>query len=351
HQLLRQLRRPLRRRLPPPHGPPHRGRRHLRPVDRQPRRGAALQRGGLRGDPGRGAAARHAGPLLHAQLRPHGPVPARLQRPGTVRPRRVRAARVARRRLGRRRAPLAGGGAAPPALLVGPARLHHPGRGAAGAAVRAAPGRPGALGPRPPLRAHHPHRRGHLRGERWRLQDHPGGQQLVHRGGRAGPRVPPRRDRGRPPRGPGHPPRRPPRRPLRAAGPGPPVSATGTRHRSAPRHRSLSRQTIDRIAVAVYGAVDWLVIMGPALAVKLAADRGGMGDTEGLDLVIASALVATPHAIVAARRLRYEERTAVRRADMWIASIDSLVVLALGATIPLVVLLWGITEEHVTLSG
>lgn len=129
------------------------------------------------------------------------------------------------------------------------------------------------------------------------------------------------------------------------------MSATGTRHRSAHRHRSLGRQTIDRIAVAVYGAVDWLVIMGPALAVKLAADRGGMGDTEGLDLVIASALVATPHAIVAARRLPYEERTAVRRADMWLASIDSLVVLALGATIPLVVLLWGITEEHVALSG
>ena len=85
--------------------------------------------------------------------------------------------------------------------------------------------------------------------------------------------------------------------------------------------------------MAVYAIVDWLVIMAPALAIEFAGDRGGLGDTEGLDLLSASAVIATIHAIVAARRLRDEERMAVRRADVWIASIDALVVLALGTTL------------------
>ena len=49
--------------------------------------------------------------------------------------------------------------------------------------------------------------------------------------------------------------------------------------------------------MVVYALVDWLVIMAPALAIQLAADRGGIGDTEGLDLLIASAVIATRHAV------------------------------------------------------
>ena len=52
----------------------------------------------------------------------------------------------------------------------------------------------------------------------------------------------------------------------------------------------MSRTAVDRIAPPVYGAIDLIVILAPALAVKFAADRGGMGDTTGIDLVIASAL-------------------------------------------------------------
>jgi len=111
------------------------------------------------------------------------------------------------------------------------------------------------------------------------------------------------------------------------------------------------RATFDRVAIVVYAAVDWLVIMAPSLAVKLAADRGGLGDSKGLDLVFASAAIATPHAVVAARRLRYEERTAVRRADIWIASIDALVVLALSTTLLVVVVLAFFADEHAALTN
>jgi hypothetical protein len=111
------------------------------------------------------------------------------------------------------------------------------------------------------------------------------------------------------------------------------------------------RATFDRAAVVVYAFVDWLVIMAPSLAVKLAADRGGLGDSKGLDLVFASFAIATPHAVIAARRLRYEERTAVRRADIWIASIDALVVLALATTLLVLVVLAFFADENAALAN
>lgn len=109
------------------------------------------------------------------------------------------------------------------------------------------------------------------------------------------------------------------------------------------------RHWLELLAVAVYAVVDWLVIMAPALAVELSADRGGIGESEGLDLLIASAAIATPHAFVAARRLRDEERIAVRGADIWIASLDALVVLALSTTLLVVAVLASFPDEHASL--
>lgn len=113
----------------------------------------------------------------------------------------------------------------------------------------------------------------------------------------------------------------------------------------------MRRSSIDRAAVLIYAFVDWLVIMAPSLAIKLAADRGGMGDLAGVDLLLVSAVIATPHAIIAGRRLRYEERTAVYRADIWIASVDALVVLALATTLLLLVALGGFADEHSSLAN
>ncbi|HEU0171991.1 MAG TPA: hypothetical protein VFR26_11095 [Acidimicrobiales bacterium] len=113
----------------------------------------------------------------------------------------------------------------------------------------------------------------------------------------------------------------------------------------------MSHRWVEPIGVAVFAAVDWLVIMAPAFAIELAGDRGGIGATADLDLMIASAVIATVHAIVAARRLRDEERTAVRRADVWIASLDSLVVLALATTLLVLVGLVSFPDEHAALAN
>ena len=113
----------------------------------------------------------------------------------------------------------------------------------------------------------------------------------------------------------------------------------------------MTRQSLLRVAIVAYAIVDWLVIMAPSLAVKLAADRGGLGDSKGLDLIFASLLIATPHAVIAGRRLRYEERTAVWRADIWIAAIDALVVLALSTTLLILVVLAVFAEEHAALAN
>ena len=113
----------------------------------------------------------------------------------------------------------------------------------------------------------------------------------------------------------------------------------------------MTRQSLLRVAIVAYAIVDWLVIMAPSLAVKLAADRGGLGDSKGLDLIFASLVIATPHAVIAGRRLRYEERTAVWRADIWIAAIDALVVLALSTTLLILVVLAVFAEEHAAIAN
>jgi hypothetical protein len=110
------------------------------------------------------------------------------------------------------------------------------------------------------------------------------------------------------------------------------------------------RQLVDEIAPPIYAAIDFVVIIAPSVAVKLAADRGGLGGSDGLDLVVASAVVGLVHAAIAWGRLRSEERIAVRRADMWISAVDALVVLALGATLLLVAILYGFADEHASLA-
>lgn len=112
----------------------------------------------------------------------------------------------------------------------------------------------------------------------------------------------------------------------------------------------MRRQLTDRIAPPVYAVVDFAVIIAPALAIKLAAERGGMGDAEGVDLIVASSVLGAAHAVVARSRLRNEERIAVRRADMWISAVNALVVLALGATVMLVAVLYGFSDEHASLA-
>lgn len=108
---------------------------------------------------------------------------------------------------------------------------------------------------------------------------------------------------------------------------------------------------LDAIAPPIYGLVDFVVIVAPAVAFNAAADRGGIGDLTDLDLVAASVLLGIGHAAIAAHRLWFEEHVAIRRTDLWIAALDALAVLALAATVLPLVVLWGFADEHASIAG
>jgi hypothetical protein len=111
----------------------------------------------------------------------------------------------------------------------------------------------------------------------------------------------------------------------------------------------VSRRAAAEAAAVAYALVDVAVIMAPALVLSSSSYRSGVSGTPGLDLVLASAVVGAGHAVVAWARLRAEVRVAARRLDVWIASIDALVVLAVGVTLLMVMILEGFAGEHALL--
>lgn len=108
----------------------------------------------------------------------------------------------------------------------------------------------------------------------------------------------------------------------------------------------ISRRTTHRVGSVVFAAIDFLVVIAPSVVLAVNARQGGLPQSRGFDLVIASALIGSIHAAVVWSRLRDETRHAHRVIDVWISEFDSLVVLALGATVLLVIVLGGFTEQH-----
>ncbi len=112
----------------------------------------------------------------------------------------------------------------------------------------------------------------------------------------------------------------------------------------------MRRAAVDLAAPPLYALLCVAVLLSPAVAITLSSDRGGMREAADADLVIASGLLGVGLAVLSMIRMRSEEIRAVRRADMWIASLDSLVVLMFGATVLPLVVLWGFTDEHATMA-
>jgi hypothetical protein len=108
----------------------------------------------------------------------------------------------------------------------------------------------------------------------------------------------------------------------------------------------MSRRTTHRVGSAVFAAVDFLVVIAPSVVLAVTARQGGLPQSHGFDLVVASALIGAIHAAIVRARLRDETRHAHRVVDVWISAFDSLVVLALGATMLLVIVLGGFAEQH-----
>jgi peptidoglycan biosynthesis protein MviN/MurJ (putative lipid II flippase) len=69
------------------------------------------------------------------------------------------------------------------------------------------------------------------------------------------------------------------------------------------------------------------------------------------DILIASVVVGLVHAVLAWYRLRDKEQTRQRRAHVWIASLDALVVLALSASLLLLAVLISFPDELVSLGN
>jgi hypothetical protein len=97
---------------------------------------------------------------------------------------------------------------------------------------------------------------------------------------------------------------------------------------------------------ALAGAV---VIVAPAVAMRWGVLHDGVGSLD-LDILAASVAVAAFNTAVSWERLLYEERAARRRLHVWIASLNALVALALGATVLLVFVLLFFPDEHASLA-
>lgn len=111
----------------------------------------------------------------------------------------------------------------------------------------------------------------------------------------------------------------------------------------------MTRLRAHRLAAVAYAVADLAVIMAPSIVLAVTAHKGGLTTLHGLDLVLASAVIGMAHAVVAYLRLVDEARVAARRLDIWIAAVDALVVLALGATLLLIAVLGGFAEAHAVL--
>jgi hypothetical protein len=112
----------------------------------------------------------------------------------------------------------------------------------------------------------------------------------------------------------------------------------------------MSRRVTDTAVAAGFALAGLAVVLGPATAVQSGVLNAGVGSLDD-DVFVASAAVGAVHMVLAWRRLRDEERTATRRLHVWIASLNALVVLALSASLLLLLVLYWFPDEHASLAN
>ena len=113
----------------------------------------------------------------------------------------------------------------------------------------------------------------------------------------------------------------------------------------------MSRRTVNHLVAGVYAVACFAAVIAPAVAVRWAVFRSDIQGVAGRDIVAASVLVGAGHAAVAWARLRCEERTAVRRSHIWIASLNALVVLALSSSLLVLGVLERFAVEHAAIAN
>jgi hypothetical protein len=95
----------------------------------------------------------------------------------------------------------------------------------------------------------------------------------------------------------------------------------------------------------------FVIVLAPAVAVRSEAVlNAGVGSIDD-DILAASAAMGAVHMVLAWRRVRGEERISARRLDVWIASLNALVVLAFSASVLLLLVLYWFPDEHASLAN
>ncbi|HKH04272.1 MAG TPA: hypothetical protein VKA65_03845 [Acidimicrobiales bacterium] len=113
----------------------------------------------------------------------------------------------------------------------------------------------------------------------------------------------------------------------------------------------MTRRQVDIAVATGYAVVCFLAVLAPALAVRWSVFKSDIEGVGGRDIVAASVIIGAAHAAVAWVRLRSEERTALRRSHMWIASLNALAVLSLSSSVLLLVVLLSFPDTHAAMAN
>jgi hypothetical protein len=112
----------------------------------------------------------------------------------------------------------------------------------------------------------------------------------------------------------------------------------------------VSGRATDVAVAAGFALVGFVVVLVPAITVQSEVLNAGVGSIDD-DVLAASAVVGAAHVVLAWRRLRDEERIAARRLHLWIAALNALVVLALSASVLLLLVLYWFPDEHASIAN
>jgi uncharacterized membrane protein YidH (DUF202 family) len=107
---------------------------------------------------------------------------------------------------------------------------------------------------------------------------------------------------------------------------------------------------VDAVVAAGFALAGFAVLLAPAISMRWGGLDAGVGSLDE-DILGASLVMGAVHLVAVATRRRYERRTAPRRAHVWIASLNALVMLGLSASLLLLAVLYWFPDEHASLAN
>jgi hypothetical protein len=107
---------------------------------------------------------------------------------------------------------------------------------------------------------------------------------------------------------------------------------------------------VDLVVTTAFAATGCAVIVAPVFAMGWGVLNAGIGSMDG-DVLTASLGMAAVHVAAVVHRRRHQRRTSGSRTRAWIASLNALVVLALSASVLLLLVLHTFPDEHASLAS